>query len=51
MEPLRRRDRLWLLALPVYLLILIVRHEGSHATWAVLADGADVTRSASSRPC
>ena len=34
---------MWLLALPAYLLILILRHEGSHALSAVLYEGAELT--------
>ena len=38
-----RSDKLWLIALPVYVLVLIFRHEAGHALSAVLYDGAQVT--------
>ena len=43
MEPFRERDKLWLMGLPIYLMLLILRHEGSHALSAVLYEGARLT--------
>jgi len=36
--------RLWLLALPLYLILLILRHEGSHAVAIVSLDRGEVTK-------
>lgn len=38
-----RSDRVRLLALPLYLLALVFRHEAGHAVCAVIHDGATVT--------
>ena len=39
---MKKKDFLWLLLLPVYLAIIAIRHEGSHAL-AAMAEGADIT--------
>lgn len=42
MEPFTKRNQVWLLALPLYLMLLVFRHEASHAIVAVVIDDAEV---------